>query len=65
MTTGGEEGWTAQPGPARDLLEQVGHLELELEQSHESASRQLVMATGASVIGAIAVLGAVLAALLG
>jgi hypothetical protein len=65
MTSGGRDGWKAQPGPTRDLLEQVGQLEIELEQSDESASRHLSLATRASVIGAIAVLGAVLAALLG
>jgi hypothetical protein len=65
MTSGGRDGWKAQPGPARDLLEQVGQLEIELEQSDESASRHLSSATRASVVGMIAILGAVVAALLG
>ncbi len=49
----------------RDLHEQIRALEAELDHAEANANRHLGLATRASVIGAIAVLGAIAAALLG
>ncbi|MDN5796770.1 MAG: hypothetical protein L0H79_13580 [Intrasporangium sp.] len=50
---------------AKDLGEQIRQLEAELDQSEANATRHLGLATSASVLGAIAVLTAIAAALLG
>jgi hypothetical protein len=52
-------------GETKDLQDQIGQLEIELDQSEANANRHLGLAARASVIGAVAILGAIAAALLG
>jgi hypothetical protein len=58
-----ESGEAFEP-ETRDLHEQIRQLEADLDLSEANADRHLGLATKASVIGAIAVLGAIVAALL-
>lgn len=64
------QGSSPEPGEGfdsqtKDLREQIRQLEAQLDQSEANANRHLGLAAKASLIGAIAILGAIAMAVLG